>query len=263
VYVWKDRGLVRDMLARASSCGYAAIVLTADTPVLGRRERDVRRGFTLPPTVGPGTLLDGLRHPGWTWDFLRAEPIVFANVAASVGGAGGGPGTGAGAGGAVSLAEFINEQFEPSLSWTDLEWIREAWTGPVVLKGVQRVEDARTAASVGVEAVALSNHGGRQLDGAPPPVELLQPVLDAVGDRLELICDGGVRRGSDIVKALALGARAVMAGRAYLYGLGAGGEWGVDQVIALLDAGTRRTMALAGCRTVDEIGPDLVRVRGR
>jgi L-lactate dehydrogenase (cytochrome) len=133
----------------------------------------------------------------------------------------------------------------------------------LVLKGVQRVEDARTAAGVGIDAVALSNHGGRQLDGAPPPLELLRPVADAVGDSLELICDGGVRRGSDIVKALALGARAVMAGRAYLYGLGAAGERGVDHVIDLLDTGARRTMALAGCRTVEEIGPDLVRFRDR
>ena len=261
VYVWKDRGLVRDMLARAAACGYEAIVLTVDTPVLGRRERDVRRGFTLPPTVGPDTLLDGLLHPGWTWEFVRAEPILFANVAASVGDdvAASGPG----AGQAVSLAEYINEQFDPSLAWSDLEWIREAWPGPIVLKGVQRVEDAVTAADVGVAAVALSNHGGRQLDGAPPPAELIRPVTDAVGDRLEVICDGGVRRGSDIVKALALGARAVMVGRAYLYGLGAGGERGVDHVLGLLDSGARRTMALAGCRTVDEIGADLVRFRGR
>ena len=260
VYVWKDRGLVRDMLARAAVCGYEAIVLTVDTPVLGRRERDVRRGFTLPPTVGPETLVDGLLHPAWTWAFVRAEPILFANVAASVGAE---ASSGPGAGEAVTLADFINEQFDPSLSWSDLDWIREAWSGPIILKGVQRVEDARTAASAGVEAVALSNHGGRQLDGAPPPVELLQPVADAVGDSLELICDGGVRRGSDIVKALALGARAVMAGRAYLYALGAGGERGVDHVIGLLDSGTRRTMALAGCRTVDEIGPDVVRLRVR
>ena len=260
VYVWKDRGLVRDMLGRAAACGYEAIVLTVDTPVLGRRERDVRRGFTLPPTVGPGTLIDGLLHPGWTWAFVRSEPILFANVAPSVGAdAPSGPG----AGEAVTLADYINEQFDPSLSWSDLDWIREAWSGPIVLKGVQRVEDAVTAARAGVDAVALSNHGGRQLDGAPPPVELLGPVSDAVGDSLELICDGGVRRGSDIVKAMALGARAVMAGRAYLYALGAGGERGVDHVIGLLDAGARRTMALAGCRTVDELGPDLVRIRDR
>jgi L-lactate dehydrogenase (cytochrome) len=259
VYVWKDRGLVRDMLARAATCRYEAIVLTVDTPVLGRRERDVRRGFTLPPTVGPDTLVDGLLHPGWTWAFVRGEPIMFANVAASV--SADAASSGPGAGEAVALADYINEQFDPSLSWSDLEWIREAWSGPIVLKGVQRVEDARTAATIGVDAVALSNHGGRQLDGAPPPLELLPPVAEAVGDRVELICDGGVRRGSDIVKALALGARVVMAGRAYLYALGAGGEQGVDHVIGLLDAGVRRTMALAGCRTVDEIGPGLVRFR--
>lgn len=258
VYVWRDRALVRDMLARASACGYEAIVLTVDTPVLGRRERDVRRGFTLPPTIGPRTLVDGLVHPAWTWAFVRAEPILFANVAASIGGADT-PAPEHGA--AVSLAEFINEQFDPSLSWADLDWIREAWAGPIVLKGIQTVEDARTAAAAGVQAVALSNHGGRQLDGAPPPLELVRPVSDAVGDTVEVICDGGIRRGSDIVKALGLGARAVMAGRAYLWGLGAAGERGVGHVIGLLDEGMRRTMALAGCRTVDEIGPDLLRMR--
>src|SRR5579875_1433123 len=252
VYVWRDRALVRDMLARAASQGYEAIVVTVDTAVLGRRERDVRRGFLLPPKIGPGTLIDGVLHPGWTWDFIRAEPITFANVA----------GTGAADGStAVALSDYINSQFDPALSWREVGWFRENWPGPVVLKGIQTVADARLAADAGVEAIVLSNHGGRQLDGAPPPLEVLPGVADAVGDRIEILCDGGVRRGSDIVKAVALGARAVMIGRAYLYGLGAAGEKGVDAVIALLDAGMRRTMALAGVCSVPEIGPDLVRWR--
>jgi L-lactate dehydrogenase (cytochrome) len=252
VYVWRDRGLVEEMIQRAAAAGYEALCLTVDTAVLGRRERDVRRGFTLPPKIGLDTIVDGALHPGWTWDFVRAEPIAFANVATSRAGAG------RDGRDAVSLAEFVGAQFDPGLSWRDVEWMRSVWDGPLVLKGVQTVADARLAAERGIDAIALSNHGGRQLDTAPVPLELVAPVVDAVGDRTEVICDGGVRRGSDIVKALALGARAVMAGRAYLYGLGAGGEAGVDQVLAELDSGMRRTMALTGCTTVADIGPDLV-----
>jgi L-lactate dehydrogenase (cytochrome) len=249
VYVWRDRGLVNEMIERAAASGYHALVLTVDTAVLGRRERDVRRGFSLPPKVGLGTLLDGAVHPGWTWDFLRAEPIRFANVA----GHDVGDGTTA-----VSLADYINSQFDPALSWHDVEWMRSVWAGPLVVKGVQTVADAQIAAAAGVEAVALSNHGGRQLDGAPAAIDLVAPVADALGGRLEIICDGGVRRGSDIVKAVALGARACMAGRAYLYGLGAAGERGVDRVLELLLADVRRTMALIGARTLADVTPDHV-----
>jgi L-lactate dehydrogenase (cytochrome) len=249
VYAWRDRGLTEDMITRAATAGYEALVLTVDTAVLGRRERDVRRGFSLPPKIGLGTLVDGAAHPSWTWRFVRSEPIRFANVT----GSDAGDGTSA-----VSLAEYINTQFDPALSWRDVEWIRSVWDGPLVLKGVQTVADAVLAADAGVEAVALSNHGGRQLDSAPAPLDLVAPVADAVGDRIEIICDGGVRRGSDIVKAVALGARACMAGRAYLYGLAAAGERGVDQVLTQFDADVRRTMALIGAATIADLEPDLV-----
>ena len=252
VYVWRDRDLLQEMLQRAASAGYEAIVITVDTAVLGRRERDVRRGFTLPPTLGLDTLLDGALHPAWTWNFVRAEPIAFANV---VGRSVGDGST------AVSLADYINTQFDPSLSWEDIDWFRRIWNGPIVLKGVQSVEDARLAADAGVQAIALSNHGGRQLDAAPPPLELVAPVAEAVGDRVEIICDGGIRRGSDIVKALALGAHACMAGRAYLYGLAVGGERGVDWVVDHLYNGMQRTMGLVGASHVDQLGPELVRWR--
>jgi L-lactate dehydrogenase (cytochrome) len=252
VYVWKDRGLVKDLLGRAAGAGYEAIAITVDTAVLGRRERDVRRGFTMPPQLGPGTLLDGLLHPGWTWAFARSEPIAFANVVGSSAPDGSQP---------VTLAEFTNSQFDQRLSWRDLDWFRDEWPGPIVLKGIQSVADARLAADAGVDAIALSNHGGRQLDGAPAILELVPPVADAVGDRVEIICDGGVRRGSDIVKAVALGARACMAGRAVLYGLGAGGERGVDKVLGLLAADVRRTMALTGYRAMSDLGPELIRWR--
>lgn len=249
VYVWRDRGLVADMLDRARGAGYRAIMITVDTAMLGRRERDVRRGFQLPPMLGPDTVLDGALHPGWTWSFLRSEPIRFANVVGRDVGDGADP---------VSLSDYINGQFDPRLSWDDLDWFRDRWDGPIVLKGIQTVEDAIRAADLGVEAVALSNHGGRQLDGAPAPIDLVAPVADAIGDRAEIICDGGIRRGSDIVRALALGATACMAGRAYLYGLAAGGEAGVDHALELLRAGVERTMALCGRATVDALGPDIL-----
>jgi L-lactate dehydrogenase (cytochrome) len=250
VYVWRDRGLVKEMIGRAATAGYEALVLTVDTAVLGRRERDVRRGFSLPPTIGLSTLVDGALHPGWTWRFLRSDPIRFANVRDDAGVGDGST--------AVTLSEYVNTQFDPGLSWRDVEWMRSVWAGPLVIKGVQTVDDAQLAADAGVEAIALSNHGGRQLDSAPATLDLVAPVADAVGDRLEIICDGGVRRGSDIVKAVALGARACMAGRAYLYGLGAGGERGVDHVLGLLGADVRRTMALVGASSVAELGRELV-----
>jgi L-lactate dehydrogenase (cytochrome) len=192
-------------------------------------------------------------HPAWTWGLLRSEPITFANVASS--------GTQHINDGAVVLSEYINAQFDPALSWRELEWFRARWDGPIVLKGVQSVDDARQAADAGISAVALSNHGGRQLDGAPPPLDLVAPVAEAVGDRCEVICDGGVRRGSDIVKAVALGARAATIGRAYLYGLGAAGERGVDYCIALFDEGVRRTMALLGRPTIPDLDGTAVRWR--
>jgi L-lactate dehydrogenase (cytochrome) len=246
VYAWRDRGLVKEMIDRAAAAGYEARVLTVDTAVLGRRERDVRRGFSLPPTIGPSTLVDGAIHPGWTWAFVRSEPIRFANVVGRDVGDGASP---------VTLSDYINTQFDPALSWSDVDWLRSVWDGPIVVKGIQCTEDAVLAAGAGVDGIALSNHGGRQLDGAPAAFDLVAPVADAVGGRLDIFCDGGVRRGSDIVKAVAAGATACMAGRAYLYGLGAAGERGVDQVLGWFGDDMRRTMHLIGAAAVDELGP--------
>jgi L-lactate dehydrogenase (cytochrome) len=161
---------------------------------------------------------------------------------------------------AISLAEYVGRQFDPGLSWDDIEWLRGHWDGPIVIKGIQSVEDAVIAAERGVEAIAISNHGGRQLDSAPATLDLLPAIADAVGSKTEIICDGGVRRGSDIVKALALGANAVMTGRPYLYGLGAAGEEGVDQVLSNFAAEMSRTMALIGCTRVKDLGPEYLRV---
>jgi L-lactate dehydrogenase (cytochrome) len=253
VYTWRDRGLVQELVERALAAGYTALWLTVDTAVLGRRERDVRRGFTLPPKIGLDTLFDGAVHPGWTWDFLRNDPITFANVV--------GHGDQDDGSTPISLAEHVHRQFDQSLSWDDIGWLREIWNGPLVLKGIQTVADAKQAVAMGVEGIGLSNHGGRQLDDAPVPLELVEPVRQEIGDQATIICDGGARRGSDIVKAIALGADAVSIGRPYLYGLGAAGERGVDHVLDYFREGLERTMALTGCRSITEIDRDLVRWR--
>ncbi|MAI79639.1 MAG: alpha-hydroxy-acid oxidizing enzyme [Deltaproteobacteria bacterium] len=252
VYVWKDRELLKEMLQRASVHGFEAIMITVDTPILGRRERDIRNGFTLPPKIGIDTLLSGMIRPGWVWDFLRAEPITFANVGGSHQGGDKSP---------IYLSEYINGQFDPSLSWSDVEWFQKHWKGPIILKGIQTVADAQLAAKAGVDAIALSNHGGRQLDYSPAMVDLVAPVADAVGDQVEIICDGGIRHGSDIVKAVALGARACMLGRPYLYALGAGGEAGVDFLLETLRRGFGDTLALTGTKKTSDLNRDIVHLR--
>ncbi len=241
LYVWKDRGLSRELVQRAKAAGYQAIMVTVDTAVFGRRDRDVRRGFTLPPKIGLETFIDGIRHPRWTLDFITHDPITFSAVS----GRGDVDGSTA-----ITLSDYVNSQFDASLSWRDLDWVRSESGLPIMLKGIQSVDDAVRARNEGVEAIALSNHGGRQYDGSPAPIELLPSVIDAVGDDIEVLVDGGVRRGSDVVKACALGARAVMFGRPYLYGLGAAGELGVEWVINYFSAGVKRTMALVGATDV-------------
>jgi L-lactate dehydrogenase (cytochrome) len=225
LYVWKDRSIASDLIARAKASGYETLVLTVDTPVAGRRERDYRNGFTIPPSVGLRTLLDGARKPSWWYGFMTTEPLDFAVVSRYT------PG-GTGPGGVMG---YINSQFDQTLSWDDAAAIRDEWARPdrpsegttrrFVIKGVQCVEDARQCVDIGADGIMLSNHGGRQLDHAVAPIDLLPEVVEAVGGRTEIIVDGGIRRGTDILKALALGADACSIGRAYLYGLGAAGEW--------------------------------------
>ena len=246
LYFWRDRGLVADWLQRAADCNYEALLVAVDTPVFGRRERDVRRGFTLPPTLGPDTVLDGLRRPRWTWSLLRSDPITFANLAGVQGYDGSS---------ALGLAEFAHNQFNQELSWDDLDWLRERWTGKLVLKGVQSVADAQVAAEQGVDGIILSNHGGRQLDGAPPILELVPQVAEAVAGDLDIICDGGIRRGSHVAMALALGATAVMFGRPYLYALAAAGEPGVDHLIDQFTEDLHRTLALLGVPKATDLTP--------
>jgi L-lactate dehydrogenase (cytochrome) len=252
VYTWKDRGLVKELVERAAAAGYDALWLTVDTAVLGSRERDVRRGFSMPPKIGPGTIIDGIVHPAWTLDFITHDPLVFANVAHH---------EGHGSNDAMSMAQHVMENFDQKLSWSDVEWLQSIWDGPLVLKGIQTVEDAKQALSAGVQGIGLSNHGGRQLDDAPSPIELVEPIAQVVQGEAAIICDGGVRRGSDIVKALALGADACSIGRPYLYGAGAAGERGVDHVLRFFREGFERTMALTGRTSISEIDRDLVRWR--
>lgn len=252
VYTWKDRGLVKELVERAAAAGYEALWLTVDTAVLGRRERDVRNGYAFPPELGPKTIIDGMMHPAWTLDFLTHEPMVFANVVHHAD-------HGADAG--MPMAEHVMKNFDQKLSWADVEWLQSIWAGPLILKGIQTVEDARRAVDAGVEGIGLSNHGGRQLDGAPSPIELVEPVAQEIQGAAAIICDGGIRRGSDIVKALALGADACSIGRPYLYGIGAAGERGVDHVLRFFREGVERTMALTGRRSIPEIDRAVVRWR--
>ena len=252
VYTWKDRGLVTELVERAAAAGYEALWLTVDTAVLGRRERDVRNGYAIPPQLSPRTILDGILHPAWTVDFLRHEPMQFANVTHHAD---------HGTRDAIPMAEHVMRNFDQKLSWADVEWLQSIWKGPLVLKGIQTVADARRAVEAGVEGIGLSNHGGRQLDGAPAPIELVEPVAQEIQGAAAIICDGGVRRGSDIVKAIALGADACSIGRPYLYAMGAAGERGVDHVLRFFREGVERTMALTGRTTIPAIDRDLVRWR--
>ncbi|HTY54461.1 MAG TPA: alpha-hydroxy acid oxidase [Candidatus Binataceae bacterium] len=247
LYVWKDRRLSEQLLQRAQAAGYKAVLLTVDTAVIGRRARDLRNGFTIPPAPSLDTLIQGLRHPAWSYDFLTTEPPSFAAFK-----------------GSPAPLETIARIFDASVTWNDIKWVREFWKGPLLLKGVTRLDQAKQAVDeYGVNGIILSTHGGRQLDRQSLPLEVLPSVVDAVGDRAEILIDGGVMNGGDIVAAVAFGARAVLIGRAFLYGLMAGGERGVKRVLDILKDETVRAMQLLGAKTVSELDRSLVRLRPR
>jgi L-lactate dehydrogenase (cytochrome) len=244
LYVWGDRSEARAALARARAAGYRALLLSVDTTVRSKREREEHAGLTLPkPDLRLRTLMDGALHPSWAWHFLTSEAISFPNIAPS---------------GPASRAK-VEAMFDGTVSWDDLDWIRELWDGPILLKGVIRPEEAVRAADEGLDGVIVSNHGGRQLDHLPATIDVLPDIVDAVGDRLEVLVDSGFRRGSDIAAALAIGARAVLVGRAHLYGLAAAGEAGVRHCIDILAGELRMTMALCGARSVAELDRGLLR----
>ncbi|MBV9803011.1 MAG: alpha-hydroxy-acid oxidizing protein [Solirubrobacterales bacterium] len=250
LYVSRDRGYVRELLGRARRAGYLALVVTVDVQRAGARERDRRNRFSLPPRVSARALAQGVVRPRWSMDFIRRPRFLSegARQARAVDSGAGQP----------SLTSIINSQFDPGLTWSDIGWVQEQWEGPVVLKGVLRAEDAQQAARLGVRGVIVSNHGGRQLDHAPSSISALPAVADAVGSEIEVYMDGGIRRGVDILKAVALGARACLSGRALVYGLGAGGEAGAIRAVNLLIEELRLAMTLAGCRSLSELDPSWV-----
>jgi L-lactate dehydrogenase (cytochrome) len=246
LYLWRDRDASLDFVARAREHGYEALVLTVDTPVPAVRLRDVRNGLTVPPALTLRTLADMSVHPAWWFDVLTTAPLEFASLR-SWGG---------------TVAELGDRVFDPAATLDDVRLLRDAWPGRLVVKGVQTAEDARTVVDAGADAVVVSNHGGRQLDRSPTPLEQLPSVVAAVGREAEVLLDGGVMSGADVVAAVAMGARACLVGRAYLYGLMAGGEAGVDRAAAILADEVRRTMQLMGVTSVAELTPDRVRLRG-
>jgi L-lactate dehydrogenase (cytochrome) len=246
LYVWRDRTAGEDLMSRAKAAGYEALVLTVDVPVAGARLRDIRNGLSIPPALTARTLVDIGMHPAWWTNLLTTKPLTFASLT-------GWPGT---------PAELLTRLFDPTMTTADLDWLRNFWDGPLIIKGIQTVEDAMRMADAGADAIVLSNHGGRQLDRAPVPLALLPQVVDRVGDHVEIYIDTGVLSGADIVAALALGADSVLVGRAYLYGLMAGGELGVLRAAEILTDEITRTMALLGASCVADLGPDHVRLPG-
>lgn len=242
LYVWKDRDRSMALVERARAAGFETLVVTVDVPVAGARLRDVRNGMTIPPSLTLRTVLDAARHPSWWFDFLTTEPLSFASLDSWTG----------------TVGELLDAMFDPTVGIDDLRWIREQWDGPVVVKGIQTVDDARRVADTGVDGIVLSNHGGRQLDRAPVPFLLLPAVREAVGDRLAIHLDTGIMSGQDVVAAHAMGADFTWIGRAYLYGLMAGGRAGVDRTIAILTEQITRTMCLLGVNRIADLTPDHV-----
>lgn len=254
LYIWRDRGFSLELVDRAAASGYRVLMITVDTPVPGRRERDLRNGFTIPPALRPGLLVDIATHPRWWIRLLRSRPLTFANVSA------------ADHQDPAGVMAYVADQFDPRITWDDVATFRDRWDGPLVLKGIVTPDDAARAADAGVDGVVLSNHGGRQLDRTVAPLRTLPAVRDRVGDRMELLVDSGVRRGGDLAIAVALGASACLIGRAYLYGLAVAGRRGVTHVLDLFAAQLRTTMQLCGVASIAELrerGPELVRPSGR
>jgi L-lactate dehydrogenase (cytochrome) len=249
IYVWRDRELLKSFIERCRDSGYKALCLTVDVPVFGQRERDMRSGVTIPPELTLKSIFDTLMRPQWLWQYLTSPRMELANVR----------GHSSVSNDAFVLAEYTNAQFDPSVNWDAAEWMVKQWGGDFAVKGILSKEDALRAVDIGATAVIVSNHGGRQLDHAPASFDILAEVVDAVNGHAEVILDGGVRRGTDVMKALALGARACMIGRSYLYGLGAGGGPGVDKALGLLGDEIKRNMALMGVTSVNELDSSYLR----
>ena len=247
LYMWKDRDRSMALVDRAKAAGFDTLVLTVDVPVAGARLRDVRNGMTIPPSLTSRTILNAIPRPAWWFNFLTTDPLKFASLDSWNG----------------TVADLLDSMFDPTVTYEDLKWIRQQWKGNLVVKGIQNVEDAVKSIESGADAIILSNHGGRQLDRAPVPLHLLPEVVKAVGNKAEVHVDTGIMHGADIVAAIASGAKFTWIGRAYLYGLMAGGKPGVDRTLEILSTQIVRTMKLLGARTISELNPDHVRFIAR
>ncbi len=239
LYMWKDRERSMQLVERAAAAGFDTLLVTVDVPVAGARLRDKRNGFSIPPALTMGTIVNAIPRPWWWWDFLTTEPLAFASLSSWNG----------------TVGELLDAMFDPTVTYDDLRWIKEQWPGKLVVKGVQTVDDAKRLTTLGVDGITLSHHGGRQLDRAPLPFHLLPEVVREVGNDTEVHLDTGIMSGADIVASVALGARFTLIGRAYLYGLMAGGREGVDRTIQILGEQVARTMRLLGVSSLDELEP--------
>jgi len=247
LYMWKDRDRSMALVDRARAAGFDTLVLTVDVPVAGARLRDVRNGMTIPPSLTSKTILNAIPRPAWWINFLTTDPLKFASLDSWNG----------------TVAELLDSMFDPTVTYEDLKWIREQWHGNLVVKGIQNIDDAMMSVAAGADAIILSNHGGRQLDRAPVPLHLLPEVVKVIGGKAEVQVDTGIMHGADVVAALASGAKFTWIGRAYLYGLMAGGKPGVDRTLEILRTQIIRTMKLLGARTIAELNPDHVRFIAR
>ncbi len=243
LYVMKDRGFARSLIERAAAANCSALVLTVDLQVLGQRHRDIKNGMTVPPELRIKNIIDIATKPAWALSVARGKRKTFGNIAGHI----------SGMENVNVLSKWISGQFDPALNWKDVEWIASQWSGKLILKGILDVDDARIAAKTGAAAIVVSNHGGRQLDGALSSIAALPPIVDALGSQIEIMFDGGIRSGQDVMRAIALGARSCMSGRAYIYGLGAGGQAGVARAIEVIRNELDVSMALTGVTSIAEI----------
>jgi L-lactate dehydrogenase (cytochrome) len=248
LYVMRDRGFIKELVQRAAAAKCSALMLTVDLQVLGQRHCDMRNGLTVPPEIKIRNVLDIMTKPAWALSILKGKRKTFGNLAGFV----------KDSNNINSLAAWTANQFDPTLSWKDVEWIKSIWPGKLILKGILDVDDAKIAVTTGANAISVSNHGGRQLDGAPSAIAALPRIADAVGSEIEVMMDSGIRTGADMMRALALGARSCIVGRSYIYGLGAAGQAGVARAIEILQKEFDVTMALCGVKSIAEINRDVL-----
>lgn len=250
LYMYRDRKLVEELVHRAIDSGYQALCLTTDASIGGNREQDLRNGFTVPPKPSIKTILEASLHPSWCWNYITQPTINIANFDES---------KLVGADGVSTLLEYVGKQLTPAITWSDVEWLRSKFPGKLIIKGILNPNDARQASSLGVDGLVVSNHGGRQLDHTVASFDMLPEIVEAVEDKVEIVIDSGIRRGTDVLKAVALGAKACMIGRPYLYGLSAAGEAGVDKSLEIFRSEIYRDLQLLGCPSISALDSSYLR----